>query len=218
MTPARLWWSVSPFTNARRRSFRWIEAIQAKRKLWLKTPSARRNNRRPIGRRFPRRLCPALHFYPDRKSNNRRPGSGAPGRRGSDGDTRRRGSSRRTGEPGRTSDGARRLGRSTNLSPKVGSGRRLSIGRERMPGKRPTLRGSQSNPSCRSPRTALVELDASRRPRPSFRTKNLRVSCPPLAPTIVPPPFTHITQSGAHRQARLRRRGARDVISRTPLD
>src|ERR1700727_2233728 len=105
----------------------------------FKTPLARRSNRRPIDHRSPRRLRPALHLYPDRKSSNRRPGSGAPKRWGSDGD-------------------ARLLDRSTKLSPNRGLGRRLSIGRERMPGPRPTLRGSQSNPSCRFPRYALSNL------------------------------------------------------------
>ena len=124
----------------------------------FKTPSARRSNRRPIDHRSPRRLRPALHLCPDRKSNNHRPGSGAPGRLGSDDGTRLRGSSRRTGGLGRRLDGVRLLDRSTKLSPKRGSAHRSSIGRERMPAPRPTLRGSQSNPSCRFPRCALSNL------------------------------------------------------------
>ena len=123
---------------------------------WLKTPLARRNNRRPIDRHSLRRLRPALHPCPDRKSNSRRPGSGARRRSGSDDDTRPRGNSRRTGGPGRTSDDARPLDRSMRLSPNRGSGRRLSIGRERMPEERPTLQGSQSNPSCRFPALEAV--------------------------------------------------------------
>jgi hypothetical protein len=84
----------------------------------------------------------------------------------------------------------RPLDRSTKLSPNRGLGRRLSIGRERMPGPRPTLRGSQSNPSCRFPRYALSNLT----PTDAFaliENRNLRVSLS-LAPTIVSPPLTHI--------------------------
>ena len=137
---------------------KWSAFAVADDGAWLKTPSARRNSRRPIDHHSPRRLRPALHFYPDRKSNNRRPGSGAPGRWGSVEDSRRPDSSRRTGEPGRTSDDARPLDRSTKPSPSQGSGRRSSIGRERTPGQRPTLRGSQSNSSCRFPRYAWSNL------------------------------------------------------------